>query len=83
MKMSLSVMTWSKVRPPKTDQLCEQSVTHVLVLQVLEQLELSVCALRQNRCAERLHDLLDGNILVGELIAGGAAPHNVSIWPCT
>lgn len=81
MKMSLSVMTWSKVRSSETNQLCEHSVTHVLVFQVLEQLELSVCTLRQNRCAEGLHDLLNSNILVGELIAGGAATCRVSIWP--
>ena len=45
----------------------------VLVLQVLQQLQLSICPLREHRCAEGLHDLLDGDILVGELVAGGAA----------
>jgi hypothetical protein len=49
------------------------------MLEMLEELELSVCTLGQNWSAERLHDLLDGNILVGELIAGGAAESMVSM----
>ena len=44
----------------------------ILVPQVLEQLQLSVRSLGQNRGAERLHDLLDGDILSSELIFGGA-----------
>lgn len=44
----------------------------VLVSQVLEQLQLTVGPLGQDGCAEWLHDLLDGNILVGELVSGGA-----------
>jgi hypothetical protein len=40
--------------------------------QVLEQLQLSVGSLGKNWCAERLHDLLDGDILVGELVSSGA-----------
>jgi hypothetical protein len=40
---------------------------------MLEELQLAVCALRQNRSAERLHDLLDGHGLAGELILGRAA----------
>lgn len=35
---------------------------------MLEQLQFSVCPLRENRSAERLHNLLDGDILVGKLI---------------
>ena len=45
----------------------------VLVSQVLQQLQLSVCSLSQDRSAERLHDLLDCDILVGELVLGGTA----------
>jgi len=41
--------------------------------EVLEQLELSICSLGEDGRAERLHDLLDGNILIRELVAGGAA----------
>ena len=43
--------------------------THVFMAQVLEQLELSVSPFRQNRCAERLHDLLDSDGLASQLIA--------------
>lgn len=43
--------------------------THVLVTQMLEQLQLSVGTLRQNRCAEGLHDLLDRHGLAGQLVA--------------
>lgn len=42
--------------------------THILVPQMLQELQFSVCALRQNRSAEGLHDLLDGNGLAGELV---------------
>lgn len=45
------------------------SITHIFVSQVLQQLEFSVCALGQDGRAEGLHDLLDGDILVRELIA--------------
>jgi hypothetical protein len=56
---------------------------------MLEQLELAVCALGKDRCAEGLHDLLDGNILVGELITGRTVGIKVSdrllladfVWP--
>jgi hypothetical protein len=37
---------------------------------MLEQLQFAVCALRQDRSAEGLHDLLDGHGLAGELILG-------------
>lgn len=45
--------------------------TYVFMLQMLEQLELTVCALSENGSAEGLHDFLDCDILVRELIAGG------------
>lgn len=44
---------------------------HVLMLEVLEQLELTICTLGKHGGAEGLHDLLDRDILVGELISGG------------
>ena len=53
--------------------------TNILVLQVLQQLQLSVCPLGKHRCAEGLHDLLDGDILVGELVSGRAATENQSV----
>ncbi|KAI6769171.1 hypothetical protein HG531_010275 [Fusarium graminearum] len=52
---------------------------HVFVLKMLEQLELTVCALGKHRCAERLHDLLDGDILVGELISSRAVARDGSV----
>ena len=42
--------------------------------QMLEQLQLSIGTLGQDRRAERFHDLLDGNILAGELIFRRAEP---------
>ena len=48
--------------------------THILMLEVLKQLEFSVCALRKHRRAEGLHDLLDGHRLSGELVLGRAVP---------
>jgi hypothetical protein len=41
--------------------------------EMLEQFQLAVSALRQNRSAEGLHDLLDGDGLAGELVLGRAA----------
>jgi len=40
----------------------------ILMPQVLQQLQFTVGTLGQDRCAERLHDLLDSNGLVCELI---------------
>jgi hypothetical protein len=72
MKMSLRVMTCTKSDRYAQWQQRRQNGTHVFVLEMLEQLELSVCALREDGSAEGLHDLLDCDILVGELIAGRA-----------
>jgi len=44
--------------------------TDILVSQMFQELELAVCPLGQDGRAKRLHDLLDGDILVGELISG-------------
>lgn len=41
--------------------------------QVLEKLQLTVRAFGEDRRAEGLHNLLDGDILVGELVFRGAA----------
>lgn len=77
MKMSLRLMT------------CEGQYIYILLLQgmrmyifmpqVLEQLELSVGPLGQDGRAERLHDLLDGDGLVCQLVFGGAAVSTVSL----
>lgn len=44
----------------------------VFVAQVLEQLELAVCALGEHRGGERLHDFLDGDGLARVGVGGGA-----------
>ena len=44
---------------------------------VLQQFKLSIGAFRKDRSAERFHNLLDGDILLGELILGGAGPLSV------
>lgn len=43
----------------------------IFVLEVFQQLQFSVCPLGQDRCAEGLHNLLYGDILVLELIFRG------------
>jgi hypothetical protein len=58
MKMSLKLMTCCLFRKvtlyPKRG-----ANPYVLVAQMLEELQLAVCALGQDRSAEGLHDLLD------------------------
>ena len=65
------------------------SRTNILVPQVLQQLQLPICSLGKHGSAKGLHDLLDGNILVGKLIsrrAGGRgqsqprAPRRRGLW---
>jgi hypothetical protein len=36
---------------------------------MLQQLQLAICPLGEHRRAERLHNLFNGNILVGELVS--------------
>jgi hypothetical protein len=67
MKMSLKEMTYVVL---DVVPLIHIGQTNILVLEMLEQLQLSVCTLRQHRRAKGLHDLLDRNILTGELIFG-------------
>lgn len=55
------------------------SQTYILMLQMLQELQFSVCPLRQDGCAEGLHDLLDGDALVGELVFRGAAHENAHL----
>lgn len=47
---------------------------YVLMLEMLQELQFSVCALGQDRRAERLHDFLYRHGLPSELILRGAAP---------
>lgn len=46
------------------------------MFQVLEKLQLPIGPLGQDRCAEGLHNLLHGNTLICELVAGRAAWRN-------
>lgn len=55
--------------------------TNIFVLEMLEQLQLAVCPLGEHRRAERLHDLLDGDILAGELVLGRAVCHIITCQP--
>lgn len=69
--MSLRLMTCRVVR---NAILCAKyDIAYILVPQMLEELKLPVCALGEDRCAERLHDFLDSHGLAGELILCGAA----------
>jgi hypothetical protein len=43
------------------------------------ELKLTVCALGEHGCAEGLHDLLDSDILVGELISSRAVARDGSV----
>jgi hypothetical protein len=68
MKMSLKLMIC-----PASEfafVLCCLWVAHILVPEMLEELQFAVGALRQDRSAEGLHDLLDSHGLAGELILG-------------
>jgi len=69
MKMSLRLMTYGcSAEAPGI--VC---ATYILMSEVLQQLQLPVCPLRQNWSAEGLHDLFDRDRLAGELILCGAA----------
>ena len=46
--------------------------THVLMLDVLEQLEFTIGALGEDGRRKGLHDLLDRSAGAGELVFGGA-----------
>ena len=74
--------TWGRVQSSYAGLSYGGAGAHVFMLKVLEQLELTVCTFGEHRCAERLHDLLDGNILVGELIPGRAVVRNRSVFGC-
>lgn len=73
MKMSLSEMTCAMPSVMAVGRLCFRRGTHVLVLQVLQQLELAICPLGEHGSAKGLHNLLDGDILAGELVLCRAA----------
>ena len=69
--MSLSEITWrgiSNQNKPRSGRR-----TYIFMLKVLQQLQFSVCPLRQDWSAEGLHNLLHCNILSGKLIFCRAA----------
>ena len=73
MKISLREMIYPQCKFLRYQRSYAWSKAYILVSQMLQELELSVGALGEDGCAEGLHDLLDGDILVGELIASRAA----------
>jgi len=46
---------------------------NVLMSKMLEKLEFPICSLCENGCGEGLHDLLDGDGLLSQLIFGRTA----------
>ena len=79
MKISLREITCANQHPMNGPSAAKKSTppsqkkTYILMLQVLQKLQFSVCSLRQDGGTERLHDLLNRNILASQLILGGAA----------
>jgi hypothetical protein len=72
MKMSLKlIICGGSARIPRRTG----EISYVLVSEMLEELQFSVCALGEDGSAKGLHDLLDGNGLAGELILCRAAIH--------
>jgi hypothetical protein len=75
MKISLKLMICPALESARVRSRCW--CAHILMSEMLEKLQFAVCALRQHRSAEGLHDLLDGHGLAGELILGRAAKSSV------
>ena len=65
MKMSLKLITLE--RSARFFSFCGP-IDYILVPQMLQKLQLSVCPLGQDRSAKGFHDLLDRHSLVRELI---------------
>jgi len=55
--------------------------THIFVTKMLEELEFSICSLRENRGRERLHDFLDGDRLTCQLVLCRTLPHIINTCP--
>lgn len=77
--MNLHILKWRDEDIAQADNLWRWSVrarrgprlagkAYVLMSEVLEQLQLSVSTLGEDRGAERLHDLLDRDRLAGQLV---------------
>ena len=70
MKMSLRLMTFEQVS--RVWGRHGRDMTNVLMAKMLEEFQFTICALGEDRRAEGLHDLLDGNGLACELVLCGA-----------
>ena len=68
MKMSLKLMTCCLISETAQIRPKRDTRSYVLMAQMLEKLQLAVCALGQNGCAEGLHDLFDRDGRCGELV---------------
>ena len=75
MKISLKLMTCHFVRDVSLS--ATFWIAHILVSEVLEQLQLSVRSLGEDGGAEGLHDLFDGHRLAGELILRRTATKSI------
>lgn len=69
--MSLKLMTFARSVPIHG---AGRLIAYILMAKMLQQLELSVGALREDRSAKRLHDLLDRHRLTSQLIFGRTEP---------
>lgn len=65
MKMSLRLMI---LMESVTTFFAPEVISYILMTEVFEEFQFTVCSLRQNRRTEGFHDFLDGNSLAGELI---------------
>jgi hypothetical protein len=78
MKTSLRLMIWrARIREENVDGVKE---TDVFVLNVLEKFEFAISAFGEDRRAEGLHNLLDGNGCACELVLCGAAEDMWGVW---
>ena len=67
MKMSLKLMTSYSLAYSLGEKV---TFSYILMTKVFEEFQLSVCSLGEDWGAERLHDLLDGHSLAGQLVFG-------------
>lgn len=74
MKMSLKLMTYENVSTISRSTLISLEA-HIFMPQMFEELELTVCAFRQDRGAKWLHDLLHGDGLASQLVSRRALRH--------
>jgi hypothetical protein len=76
MKTSLRLMIWRERELAGDIRQKRSKETDVFVLDVLEKFQFAISALREDRRAEGLHDLLDGNGGACKLILCGTGEGN-------